>query len=367
MIPINMPQIDNREVKMVTRVLRSRVLTTSLGDGPMVRMLERAFARFVRAKHAVAVNNGTSALHLALLAAGVGSGDEVIIPSFTFVSTAEVVALIGAKLVFVDINPQTYNIDPQKIKEAITAKTRVVMPVDLYGLPAEMEAIREIAQRHNLILIEDAAQAHGAKYKGKPPGYFADMACWSFYASKNMTTGEGGMVTTNNDKYAETLRCIRSHGEREDYRSLMIGHNYRMPEMEAAIGCVQLRKLPGFLRKRRENARLLTERLAEAKRLQLPIQPRNHKHSWYLYTVRLRDADAATRDKVVEELRKRGIGAAIYYHTPIHLMPYYHQFGEYHLPETEKAAQQVFSLPIHPGVTLREISHIGDSIVEVLK
>jgi len=367
MIPVNMPQIGSEEVESVVKVLRSRVLTDRLGNGPMVKKFEKAYARFIRAKHAVAVNNGTAALHLALLAAGVNSGNEVILPSFTFVATAEVVAMIGAKPVFVDINPETYNIDPQKIEEAVTAKSKAIIPVDLYGLPADMEAIKEVAQKSNLIVIEDAAQAHGATYKGKPPGYFADVACWSFYATKNMTTGEGGMVTTNDDDYAEKLRCVRSHGEKEEYRSFMIGYNYRMPEIEAAIGYAQLRKLPGFLRKRRENARLLTEGLAETKRLQLPTEPRNYKHSWYLYTVRLRDADSATRNNVVDELRKRGIGAAVYYPTPIHLMPYYRQFGEHPIPKTERAAQQVFSLPVHPGVTPKEIKYIGDSVKQVLK
>jgi len=367
MLPVNMPQIGEEEAESVVKVLRSRVLTDRFGNGPMVKKFEKAYARFANVKHAVAVNNGTAALHMALLAAGVKPGNEVVLPSFTFVATAEVVAMIGAKPVFVDINPETYNVDPQKIEEAVTAKSKAIIPVDLYGLPADMEAIKEVAQKHSLTVIEDAAQAHGAAYKGKPPGYFADMACWSFYATKNMTTGEGGMVTTNDDDYAEKLRCIRSHGEKEEYRSLMIGYNYRMPEIEAAIGYAQLRKLPEFLRKRRENARLLTESLTETKRLQLPTEPRNYKHSWYLYTVRLRNADAATRNQVVDELRKRGIGAAVYYPTPIHLMPYYRQFGEYSIPETERAAQQVFSLPVHPGVTLREINYIGDSVRQLLK
>ena len=365
-IPINMPQIDEKEIEMVVKVLKSRVLTDHLGNGPMVRRFEEEFARFVRTKHAVAVNNGTAALHMALLVAGVTSGDEVILPSFTFVATAEAVALTGARLVFVDIDPLTYNIDPQKMEDAVTAKTKAVMPVDLYGLSADMEVIKETAQRHGLVVIEDSAQAHGAMYKGKPPGYFADIACWSFYASKNMTTGEGGMVTTNDNEYAEKLRHIRSHGEKEEYKSFMIGHNYRMPEIEAAIGCAQLRKLPRFLEERRRNAGLLTERLNGIKGLQLPMEPRGYKHGWYLYTVRLQEADASGRNKIVDKLRKRAIEAAVYYHTPVHLMPYYQQFGEFRLPEAERAAQQVFSLPIHPGVTRKEIGYIGDVVRELL-
>ncbi len=366
MIPINMPQIDEREIEMVVKVLKSGVLTAHLGNGPMVKRFEGDFARFVGARHAVAVSSGTAGLHLALLATGITSGDEVILPSFTFTGTAEAAALIGAKPVFTDIDPQTYNINSEKIEDAITEKTKAIIAVDLYGLPANMKAVNEIAKKHGLTVVEDAAQAHGAMYKGKPPGHFADVTCWSFYASKNMTTGEGGMVTTNNDETAEKLRCIRSHGEKEAYKSFMIGHNYRMPEIQAAIGCAQLIKLPEFLEKRRRNAEVLTKKLGEIDGLHLPHEPRDYKHSWYLYTVRLKNAGANVRNKLVGKLQKRGIGAAVYYHTPIHLMPYYRQFGEYHLPETEKAAQQVFSLPVHPGVTLREISYIASSVKEEL-
>jgi len=367
MIPINAPQIGDREIEMVTKVLRSGVLTSRGAGGSMVAGFERAFARFVEAKHAVAVSSGTAALHLALLAAQVKPGDEVVLPSFTFVATAEVVVLCGAKPVFVDVDPQTFNMDPEKLREAISGKTRAVVPVDLYGLPADMQAITEIAKEHDLVVIEDAAQAHGAAYMGKPPGCFADMACWSFYASKNMTTGEGGMITTNIDEYADVLRCMRSHGERGEYVSFMLGHNYRMPEMEAAIGLAQLERLPDFLRRRRRNARHLTEKLAASKRLVLPTEPEGYRHSWYLYTVRLRDGGRTERDRIVDELRKRGVGAAVYYDTPVHLMPYYRQFATGELCETEKASEQVFSLPIHPGVTSQQIEFIGDLVVQVVE
>ena len=362
MISINVPQIGEQEIEAVVKVLKSGVLTAHPGNGPAVKQLETEFGKFVNAKHAIAVNNGTAALHMALLAIGLTQGDEVILPSFTFTAAAEAVVLTGAKPVFVDIDPTTYNIDPEKIEDAITAETKMVVPVDLYGLPADMRVIREIAQKHDLTVVEDAAQAHGAVYRGEPPGRFADVACWSFYATKNMTTGEGGMITTNCDEYAERLRCIRMHGEREGYKSVMLGHNYRMPEMEAALGCVQLRKLPEFLEKRQKNARLLTERLGEVRSLVLPKEPPDHKHSWYLYTVRLRDADAKMRDAVVDGLRKRFVGATVYYHTPIHLMPYHCKFGEQRLPETESAAQQVFSLPVHPGVTTEQVDYIADSV-----
>lgn len=366
LIAINRPQIGDLEIEMVNDVLRSGMLTGHPGRGLMVRRFEEAFAEFVEAKHAVAVNSGTAALHMALLAAGVALGDLVIVPSFTFVATAEAVALAGASPVFVDVESHTYNVNPEEIEGAITEKTKAVVPVDLYGLSADMDAISRIAQKHDLTVIEDAAQAHGALYKGKPPGALADMACWSFYASKNMTTGEGGMVTTNSDELAEKLRSIRVHGEKEPYISSMLGHNYRMPEMEAAIGCAQLQRLPGFIEKRRRNAGLLTEKLEGLGGLQLPVEPSGLRHSWYLYTVRIPGSGKNLRDRVVGELEKRGVGAAVYYRTPVHLMPYYRRFGRFRLPETEKAANQVFSLPVHPGVTPEEIDYIGKSVAQAL-
>ena len=362
-----MPQVGREEINIVTKVLKSRVLTGRLGSGPMVAQFEKEFAKFVKAKHAVALNSGTAALHLALWVAGVKTNDEVIVPSFTFVSSAETIALADGKPVFVDIDPKSYNVDPEKIQAAINGKTRAIMPVDLYGLSAEMDKIREIAEKHDLAVIEDAAQAHGASYKGKPPGYFADMACWSFYASKNMTTGEGGMITTNNEEHAKIIRVVRSHGETQEYVSTMLGLNYRMPEIEAAIGIAQLKKLPTFLQKRKRNARLLTEKLRGTKHLILPTEPKGYKHSWYLYTVRIRRGNARVRDKIVEDLRRKGVGASVYYHTPIHQMPYYQQFGKYHLPNTEKIAQQVFSLPVHPGVTPKETAYIAKSVKQVMK
>lgn len=367
MIQINAPQIDEQEIEAVVKVMKSGMLTHGLGAGPMVTQFEKSFAKFVKVKHAIATNTGTGALHSALAAVGVKTGDEVILPSFTFVATAEVVVFTGAKPMFVDIDPDTYTASPKAIEKAITKKTKVIMPVDLYGLPADMQPIREIADKHGLKIIEDAAQAHGAIYKGKPPGAFADAACWSFYGSKNMTTGEGGMITTNSDEIAETMRYIRSHGEKQKYKSLMLGHNYHMPEIEAAIGCVQVRKLPKFVARRRENARKLSQKLRKVKKLQLPTEPKGFKSSWYLYTVRLKNAKSEKRDKLVEKLKQKGIGAFVCYVNPIHLMPYYRKFGKYRLPETEKASKQVFSLPVHPGVTAEQINFIGETVLHLLK
>ncbi len=366
MIPINAPQIGEEEIEAVVKVMKSGLLTHGLGAGPMVTKFEEAFARFVQARHAVAVNTGTSGLHLSITAAGVSQGDEVILPSFTFISTAEVIAMTGAKPVFVDIDPATYNVSPEGIEKAVTRRTKALMPVDLYGLPAEMQMIREIADGYGLAVIEDSCQAHGASYMGRPPGAFADASCWSFYASKNMTTGEGGMITTNDEELAEKMRSMRSHGEKEKYESVMLGHNYHMPEIQAAIGIVQLKKLPRFAAKRRENAGRLTEKLAEADVLQLPEVPQNCEHSWYLYTARLKGSKGKRRDKVVESLKEKGIGAEVYYANPIHLMPHYRKMGEQRLPETEKAARQVFSLPVHPGVSPEQADFMAETVLHTI-
>jgi perosamine synthetase len=306
-------------------------------------------------------------LHSAIVAADVQQGDEVILPSFTFVATAEAVVMAGGKPVFTDINPETYTISLAEIKKNITKKTKAILPVDLYGFAADIKPIREIAVKHGLAVVEDAAQAHGATYNGKPAGVFADAACWSLYASKNITTGEGGVVTTDSAEVAETLRLIRTHGEKAKYASLMLGYNYRMSEIQAAIGLVQLEKLPSFVAKRRENAKRLTKLLAKTDRLQLPEETKDRQHSWYLYTVRLKNAAENERNKIVEELRQKDIGAEVYYTHPVHLMPYYREsFGGRRLPETEKAAKQVFSLPIHPGVTEAQVDYIGKTLLNLL-
>jgi perosamine synthetase len=367
LIPINLPKINEEEVEAVVKVLRSGPLTNALGAGPMVTQFENNFAKFAGVKHAVAVNTGTAALHSAIVAAGVQQGDEVILPSFTFVATAEAVVMAGGKPAFTDINPETYTISPAEIKKNITKKTKAILPVDLYGFAADIKPIREIAAKHGLAVVEDAAQAHGATYNGKPAGVFADAACWSLYASKNITTGEGGVVTTDSAEVAETLRLIRTHGEKAKYASLMLGYNYRMSEIQAAIGLVQLEKLPSFVAKRRENAKRLTKLLAKTDRLQLPEETKDRQHSWYLYTVRLKNAAENERNKIVEELRQKDIGAEVYYTHPVHLMPYYREsFGGRRLPETEKAAKQVFSLPIHPGVTEAQVDYIGKTLLNLL-
>jgi perosamine synthetase len=367
MIYINLPTIGEKEVQAVVKVLRSGMLTSGLGAGIQVTEFENGFAKMAGAKHAVAVNTGTAALHAALMAVGVKHGDEVVLPSFTFVATAEAVVLAGAKPVFADIDPKTYNLSPAAVEKALTKKTKAILPVDLYGYSADMKPLRVLADKHGIALVEDAAQAHGLTYEGKPAGAFADAACWSMYASKNIMTGEGGVVTTNNDAIDETLRMIRTHGEKAKYASLILGTNYRMSEMQAAIGNVQLTRLEGFVAKRRQNAQVLTKILEKNQKLILPYESKDRLHSWYLYTARLKDATEEERNRLIEELKKKGIGAEVYYINPVHQMPFYREnFGNAKLPETEKAAKQVFSLPIHPGVTEEQARFIGETVLSLL-
>ena len=367
MIPINKPQMDEEEVQAVLEVMRKGPLTNALGAGPKVLEFENNFAAFAGTKHAVAVNTGTAALHAAVMAVGVGRDDEVILPSFTFVATAEAVVLAGGKPVFADIDPKTYNLSPQAVEAAITSKTKAILPVDLYGFSADMKPLHEIADKHGLGLVEDAAQAHGATYMGKPAGKFSDAACWSLYASKNMMAGEGGVVTTDSDEVDEKLRMIRTHGEKAKYTSEMMGNNYRMSELQAAIGIVQMKKLPGFITARRQNAEALTAALKESKKLVLPYEAPDRLHSWYLYTARLLDATKEKRNKLLDDLKAKGIGAEAYYVNPVHTMPFYREnYGAHALPETEKAAKHVFSLPIHPAITKEDAEQIAKTTLNLI-
>lgn len=365
MILINQPAIGKEEIEAVVEVLKSGILSEKSGRGPRVLQFEKDFSKYVGAKHAVAVSSGTAALHSALLAVGIQPGDEVVVPSFTFSATAEAVVLAGGRPSFADIDADTYAITPESIEAALTSKTKAILPVHMYGLCADMDPIMELARNRGLIVIEDAAQAHGAEYKGRRAGSIGDATCFSFYAGKNMTTGEGGMVTTNDDDLAEQMRMIRTHGEERPYWVSRQGHNYHMPEIAGALGIVQLKKLPGFLEERRKNAEYLTEKLSVLGKLVMPKEPAGRKHAWYLFSPRLRGANAGKRNKLVEKLRSRNIGAAVYYESPVHMLPYYRDLQSTRrsaLPETERACRQVFSLPVHPQLRQTELQFITDSV-----
>ncbi len=270
--------------------------------------------------------------------------------------------LTGARPIFADIDPKTYCINAETIRETITERTRAIMPVHLYGLPADMDPIIEIARNQDAVMVEDAAQAHGAEYKERKIGSIGDMTCFSFYGGKNMTTGEGGIVTTNDETYAEMLRTVRTHGEERPYWVTRIGHNYRMTEIAAAIGICQLEKLPNFLKKREENAHKLMEELSTLEELTLPTLQEGRKHAWNLFTVRLLMKYARRRSKILEKLRMKNIGATVYYETPVHLLPLYQRLSKASLDETKRASKEVFSLPIHPNTSLEDIEYIADNL-----
>ena len=368
LIRINQPIVGKEEIDAATEVLKSGILTEKSGMGPRVLDFEKEYARYVGAKHAVAVTSGTAALHAALLVAGVKQGDEVVVPSFTFHSTAEVVLLCGAQPVFADIDPETYTVTADTVESALTRSTKAIIPVHLYGLPADLDPFRKLARDRGLTLIEDAAQAHGAEYKESKIGSIGDMTCFSFYAGKNMTTGEGGMVTTNDDDYSDKLRMVRTHGEQRPYWPTSVGNNYRMNELLAAIGLAQLKKLPSFLEKRRRNAQFLSEKLGVLGKVITPKEPEGRKHAWYVYTLRLRGANAGKRNKAIEKLRSKNIEATVYYESPLHMLPLYREFSTTRraLPETEKACRQVFSLPVHPRLDEPELGYMFETLKRVL-
>jgi perosamine synthetase len=371
MIPINKPIFDQEEKDEVQKVLDSGIVTNRSGEGPMNKAFQNELAEFIGVKRVLTVSSGTAALHSALLAAGVKNGDEVIVPPFTFVATSNVALLAGAKPVFADIEPRTYTIDPNKFRKAITKKTKAVIPVHLYGHPANMDPLMEVAEDKGIYVIEDCAQSIGAEYKGKKTGSIGHMGCYSFYASKNITTGEGGAVTTNDDELAEKVWMIRRHGEKEEYQCQMLGHNYRMPEIEAAIGRVQLRKLPSFMEARTKNAKALTEGLKDLTAIELPIVEEWAKHTWYLYTTRIsKQKSPIQRNDLMKQLSDHGITTAAYYESPIHLSPYYVKMFNYKkgaFPESEAASAEVMSIPCHPAVSDEDLTKILETLSALLK
>ena len=347
-IPIAKPQINWREQLAVMRVLKSG----SLAQGPEVKLFEGEFSKIVGDRECVAVNSGTSALHVSLLALGIGSGDEVILPSFTFAATANVVALVGATPVFVDIDPKTFCIDADLIQSAISKKTKAIIVVHLYGLAADMTKILEIAKINSLLVVEDAAQAHLASIDNKNVGTFGDAAAFSFYPTKNMTSGEGGMVVLKNSKDARVCRLLRNQGMESKYQNEVIGFNLRMTDIHAAIGRCQLRKLSEATEKRIKNAQYLSQKLNSEF---IPYVPTGFKHVFHQYTVRVKD----NRNDFSVALQNMGIGNGVYYPTQVHKLPSFDL--DLILRETELATREVLSLPVHPSLTKRQLIRISDS------
>jgi perosamine synthetase len=358
-ISVAAPQIGDEERDAVLEVLRSG----QLAQGPVVAAFEREFAAWCGAKYAIALNSGTAALHLLMLAHGVKEGDEVITSAFTFVASANAALFVGARPVFVDIEPETFCLDPSSVEAAITPRTRAIMPVDLYGHPAEIDSLREIADRHGLVLIEDACQAHGAEIGGRKTGALSVSASFSFYPTKNMTTAEGGMVTTDDLGVAETVGILRQHGAANRYHHDVLGYNFRMTDIAAAIGRAQLAKVDRFNEIRRRNASVLNRGLAGVAGVVTPVERSGYTHVYHQYTVRIeRD-----RDGFQERLRALGVGSAIHYALPVHRQPLYLGLGyeTVSLPETERAAAHVLSLPVHPSLTDSDLDRILESVRKV--
>lgn len=350
-VRVNMGQ---DEEAAVLRVLRSG----QVGQGPEVEAFEREFSAVVAGRPCVAVNSGTSALHLALLAAGIGRGDEVIVPSFTFAASANAVAMTGARPVFADIDPRTYCLDPGAVLDHIGPRTAAIMTVHLFGQPAHVEHLRDLAARAQLLFLEDACQAHGASASERPAGSFGAFAAFSFYATKNMTTGEGGMVVCDSAEAARKVRLLRNQGMETKYRHEIVGLNNRMTDVAAAIGRVQLEKLARWNGRRQEIARLYDAALSG---IETPYTEPGVQHVYHQYTVRLHD-----RDRVLSALESRGVDAAVYYRTPTHRTEAYRN-GSGVLPETERAAEHVLSLPIRPSLTDRDVRLVARALVEAVE
>jgi len=362
-IPISKPIIGEEEVEAVKNVL----LSGMLAHGHEVELFEKEFAEYIGVKHAIAVVNGTAALDLILKAFEIGPGDEVITTPFTFIATANSILFQGAKPVFADIDPKTYNLDPNDVVEKITDKTKAIIVVHLYGQPADMKAFREIADDHKLILIEDAAQAHGAEFMSRRVGGFGDAAAWSFYATKNLTTGEGGMVTTDNDRVAEKIMLLRNHGQSSKYVHEILGWNLRMTNIAAAIGRVQLRKLDSLNNVRSFNAEYLTRGLSGLKGLITPYVDTRVKHVWHQYVIRVAGDSPISRDDLKKILEERGIGTAIHYPIPVHQQPLYRRLGypQDICPNSIKASREVLSLPVHPALNRDDLDYIVNVVREV--
>ena len=353
-IPAARPIIGDEEREAVDRVLRSGMIA----QGPEVAAFEAEFAEhFADGRATVAVNSGTSGQHLGLLAAGVGPGDEVIVPSFTFAATGNSVALTGATPVFADIEPDYFTLDPESVCAAITPRTKGIMPVHLYGHPFLVDAIEAIANEHGLAIYEDAAQAHGASWNGRKVGTLGDFAMFSLYPTKNMTSGEGGMVTCANDGIARGVRLLRNQGMEKQYENEVVGFNARMTDVHAAIGRSQLAKLAGWTKQRQDNAAFLN---ANLRGVVVPPVAEGATHVWHQYTIRVVDQD---RDAFAAELGNRGVGSGVYYPIPNHRLPSLTHFApDLHLEQTEIAAQQALSLPVHPALSQADL----ETVVEVV-
>lgn len=375
-LPWHRALIEEEEIKAVVEVLQSGWLTT----GPRVREFEAAFAKFTGAGHAVAVSSCTAALHLALSAIDLEEGDEVIVPTMTFAASGEVVLYFKGRPVLVDCGRNSFHMDPDQVEAAVTSRTRAIMPVHYAGFPCDMDPILEVAKRHNLKVIEDAAHSFPASYKGRMVGTIGDITCFSFYATKTMTTGEGGMITTENPEYADRMRILSLHGISRDswkrymaggkwrYEILETGYKYNLTDLQAAIGLVQLAKSEAMRSRREALARRYTALLGSQDSFLLPSAPPEVEHAWHLYVIQLNpEVQCIDRDQVVEELQKRGIGTSVHF-IPLHTHPLYrekcgYRYGQF--PNAEKRFAGSISLPLYPGLSFEEQDRVVEALSEI--
>jgi perosamine synthetase len=360
-IPLSSPDINDEDIDAVVNVLRSGRLAL----GPMAEEFERLMCEYIGVKHAIAVSSGTAALHLIVRALGIGPGDEVLVPSFTFIASVNAILYEGAIPVFVDIEPETYNLDPLDLERKITPQTKAIMVVDVFGHPAEWDEINRIAEKYGLIVIDDSCEALGAEYKGRKIGQFGNAAAFAFYPNKQITTGEGGIVVTNDGELASVIKCLRNQGRREMGAWLeheMMGYNYRMDEMSAALGVSQLRRIEELLAKRERVAKMYLERLANVDYVRPPTVKPYVRMSWFVFVITL--AEGLNRDEVMRKMHEMGVPTRGYF-SPVHLQPYIRErFGTHEgmLPVTESIAKRTIALPFHGNMTEAEVEYVIEAL-----
>jgi len=356
LIPAARPIIGDEERAAVDRVLQSGMMA----QGPEVKSFEEEFAQFVGGRHCIAVNSGTSALHLGFIAAGLQPGDEVIVPSFSFAATANAVVLAGGVPVFGDIDPKTFNLDPKHAESLITSRTRGIMPVHLYGHIADMDLFETLGKKHGITIYEDAAQAHLASLNGRMAGEWGKVASFSFYPTKNMTSGEGGMIVTHDDEVERQSRMLRNQGGVIRYQNEIVGFNNRMTDIHAAIGRVQVTKVKAWTEQRRKNAAYLD---AHLKGVTVPYVRPGSEHSYHQYTIRLPGVTSQERDQAITDIKAGGVGCDVYYPTPIHRLPSFKLSLD--LPVTEEIVKEVISIPVHPSLTQAELEQVISVVNDV--
>lgn len=367
MIPVSKPFIGDEEINAVVEVLKSGMIA----QGPKTKEFEEIFAKFCNTKHAIAFSNGTTAIHAGVIASGFKDGDEAITVPFTFVATANPILMERGKITFVDICEDDFCIDPEKVAEKITDKTKLIIPVDLYGQVYKYPEIKKIIEGKDIKILEDACQAVGAEQDGVKSGHFGDVAAFSLYATKNVTTAEGGMLVTDDDEIARKAKIYRHHGQDEavTYEYLELGNNYRMTDIAAAIGIEQMKKVETITNARKHNAKLLDEGLSGVKGVVTPKVMSNNSHVYHQYTIRITDEYGHSRDELKDFLKENGIGSGVYYPKPLHLHEHFRNLGykEGDFPVSEKVSKQVLSLPVNPYVKEEETKMIIDKIIELSK